>query len=185
MRILGIDVGARGALALICTTACTLALADMPTEIATAGKSVTSPLGVAQAIQAAQPDAIFIEHVTSSPQAGVTSSFQFGRAYGVVLGVAAGTGAPLHPIRPQTWKSKLSVAADKRQAVTRATQLFPCASSSFFGTRGGLMDGRAEAAMVGLFGALNLGAAPQRALRLAEWPAQSELREEKLSVLRL
>ena len=86
MRILGIDVGAKGALALICTTACTLALFDMPTEIATGGKSVTSPLGVAQAIQAAQADAIFIEHVTSSPQAGVTSSFQFGRAYGVVPG---------------------------------------------------------------------------------------------------
>lgn len=173
MKVLGVDVGGKGALALICTATATLALLDMPTEIATGGKSVTSPLGVAQAIQAAAPDAIFIEHVTASPQMGVTSSFQFGRAYGIVLGAAAGVEATLWPVRPAEWKRRLQVPADKRQSVTRATQLLPAAHAEFRGPRGGVVDGRAEAAMVALYGVMTAAALPRAPLKLTPFPASS------------
>ncbi len=165
-RILGIDPGLTGGLALIDTTDWTLSILDMPQEVGKAGRKGVSPTMTAQAIAAAGADYVFCEDVWSSPQAGVASSFAFGRSLGIVLGAAAATSA-LTMIKPTVWKSALQVPRHKNQARARAVQLFPSAASLFARVKD---DGRAEAALIAFWGLLSLKLAPPRPLTLVDWP---------------
>lgn len=169
---MGVDPGAKGALALIDTEAWTLALTDMPTEVVSkGGKLATSPQGMARLIGLTAPDAVFVEEVHAMPGQGTVSMFSFGRAYGIVLGAACGSGCMLWPTPPQVWKTATKTPKDKAMAVTRAQQLFPCAYADFVGPRGGKKDGRAEAALLALYGCLKLQHAPARPFTLAEFPS--------------
>ena len=47
---------------------------------------------------------ICCEQVHSMPNQGVASTFQFGRAVGVITAVCELTRYPLHMVRPQVWK---------------------------------------------------------------------------------
>lgn len=165
-RIIGIDPGAGGGLALIDTDGWTLSVADMPQEVGKAGRKGVSPTLTAQAIAAARANYSFVEDVWSSPQAGVASSFAFGRALGIVLGATAASSA-LTLVRPVVWKSSLQVPKDKNQARARATQLFPAAASLFARVKD---DGRAEAALICFWGLLSLKLTPPRPLTLVPWP---------------
>ena len=170
MKVLGCDPGAQGAFALIDTEACTIALIDMPKEAGTKNREATSAAGVAAILRAAQPDAVFIEEVHSSPQMGVASAFSFGKALGIVHGAAYGRDVMLTPVRPQEWKAKTLTPKDKKQATTRATQLFPSARAAFYGPRGGAYDGRAEAAILAFYGCLFFKQVPTKPLQLIEFP---------------
>jgi hypothetical protein len=59
-------------------------------------------------------------------------------------------------IVPNVWKKALRAPADKDEAVNRAIELFPNSREIFFGPKGGRKDGRAEAAMIALYGCKNL-----------------------------
>jgi len=165
-RVLGIDPGITGAVALIDTTCWTLAVVDMPQEVGKANRKAVSPTMTSQTIAVAGADYAFIEDVWSSPQAGVASSFSFGRSLGIVLGAAAATAA-LTMIRPTVWKSALQVPRDKNQARARAQQLFPAAAGIFSRVKD---DGRAEAALICFHGLLSLKLTPPRPLTLVPWP---------------
>lgn len=166
MKVLGIDPGISGALALIDTTDWTLALVDMPQEVGKASRKAVSPTLTAQTVAAAGADYVFCEDVWSSPQAGVASSFAFGRSLGIVLGAAAATAA-LTMIKPAIWKSALQVPRDKNLARARAQQLFPSAAGQFARAKD---DGRAEAALICFHGLLTLRLTPPRPLTLVQWP---------------
>ena len=170
MKVLGIDPGNSGALALIDTEACTLAVVDMPLEVWTKGRSITSASGLGDILRHVQPDQAFVEHVGVRPGEGAVGAFSFGRGLGRIEGVLATLLAPLWLIRPAEWKGKTNTPADKKQAVTRAEQLFPSAKSVFRGPKGGVKDGRAEAAILAFFGCLKLGMTPSRPLKLVEFP---------------
>lgn len=167
MVILGVDPGITGALALIDTTAWTLAVTDMPQEIGKASRKGVSPTLTSQAISAAGADYSFIEDVWSSPQAGVASSFSFGRSLGIVLGAASASSA-LTLVKPTVWKAGLQVPRDKNQARARAQQLFPSAAKMFARAKD---DGRAEAALICFYGLLSLKLTPPRPLTLVEFPS--------------
>jgi len=55
-------------------------------------------------------------------------------------------------VTPGRWKRFLQCPADKREACLRAEQLFPHDRDKLKGSKGGRSDGKAEAAMVALFG---------------------------------
>lgn len=169
MKILGIDPGTTGALALIDTTMLTLAVTDMPIEGSVKGRNITSSALLFHAISQANPDHIFLEEVHAMKGEGPVGAFSFGRGVGRIEGVSDALAIPRTSVRPQEWKSKLNVKADKDQSTTRASQLFPCAVKVLYGPRGGAKHGRAEAAMLALFGCLKLGIIPNR-LTLAEFP---------------
>jgi crossover junction endodeoxyribonuclease RuvC len=67
----------------------------------------------------------------------------------MIEGVAAGMRIPYSLVIPQTWKKALGVPADKNAARARACQLFPNMASKFARVKD---DGRAEAALIALFG---------------------------------
>ncbi|USN13843.1 ribonuclease H [Brevundimonas phage vB_BpoS-Kabachok] len=167
-RIIGIDPGKNGALALIDTEVWTVAITDMPKEPGKGGKEAVSPAGVARLFDATAPDHVYIEDVWSSPQMGVVSAFNFGRNLGILEGASA-SRAMLTKVRPQEWKTLTKTPKDKNEARRRAMQVFPCAYDLFARVKD---DGRAEAAMIAFYAVLQvLRTAPPQPLTLAEFPS--------------
>lgn len=167
-RIIGVDPGKTGALAVIDTEAWTIAIQDMPQEPGRAGKDAVSPAGVARLFDAAQPDHVYIEDVWSSPQMGVVSAFNFGRNLGILEGACA-SRAILTKVRPQEWKALTKTPKDKNEARRRAMQVFPCAFDLFSRAKD---DGRAEAALICFYAVLQVTrAAPPQPLKLVPFPS--------------
>ena len=169
--IVGIDPGLSGAIALLDPDDATIRIVDMPTnEFATSTKNKTEvdPYGIVAELQQDTVEHVYLEEVFSSPQMGVTSSFNFGEGKGMIRGVLAALGIPLTQVKPQRWKKDMRVPADKKAAVMRASQLIPGAAPLFKGPRGGVYDGRAEAALIALYAAMELGRTPTRPVKIVE-----------------
>lgn len=168
--IAGIDPGNKGAIAFLDPENATLEILDMPTfEYATTRNRVkTDPYGISYAISQFDISDAFVEEVNSSPQMGVVSAFSFGESKGMILGVLAALQVPTTPTKPTQWKKAMRVPADKRATVQRASQLFPAIAHLFKGPRGGIIDGRAEATLIALYGAIELGRSPTSPVTLPE-----------------
>ena len=151
-HILGVDPGATGALALYDRDLNALAVVDMPNALVRVGKArrrQISETWLAAAIATLAPDCAWIERVHALPRQGVTSSFSFGVAYGLVRGVLAALQVPVHLVTPNEWKRALRLGSDKNEARLIAARLFPGNAQQFSRVRD---DGRAEAALLALFG---------------------------------
>jgi crossover junction endodeoxyribonuclease RuvC len=70
---------------------------------------------------------ICMEQVHSMPNQGVSSTFSFGRAVGVISAVCELTRYPVHMVTPQKWKKHFGLTADKNEALELARKLFPAA----------------------------------------------------------
>jgi crossover junction endodeoxyribonuclease RuvC len=68
---------------------------------------------------------ICMEQVHSMPNQGVSSTFSFGRAVGVISAVCELTNYPFHLVSPQKWKKHFGLTADKNEALEKARELFP------------------------------------------------------------
>lgn len=68
---------------------------------------------------------ICCELVHSMPKQGVASTFQFGRAVGVITAVCTLTNYPLHMVSPQKWKKHFHLSSDKGEALDCARMLWP------------------------------------------------------------
>lgn len=147
--ILGIDPGASGAIAFYFPAHPErMAVEDMPIA---AGE--VDAITLAKRIATMAPDLAFLERVNAMPGQGVSSTFKFGRAYGVVLGVMGAAGIPLHLVTPAKWKGHLRLSSDKEQARALALRLFPACSEHFKRKKD---HGRAEAALIARYGAETL-----------------------------
>ena len=73
---------------------------------------------------------ICMEQVHSMPSQGVSSTFAFGRAVGVISAVCELTNYPFHLVTPQRWKKHFGLTADKNEALDKARELFPKAKST-------------------------------------------------------
>lgn len=168
MVILGIDPGNSGALAFLDYEDATISVIDMPTfEFATTkNRTEIDPHTISSELKRHDIEHVYMEEVFSSPQMGVTSAFNFGQGKGMIRGVVAALELPMTQIKPAKWKKDMHVPADKKAAVARASQLMPGAADVFKGPRGGVLDGRAEACLLALYGALELGRNPTKPLRI-------------------
>jgi crossover junction endodeoxyribonuclease RuvC len=83
------------------------------------------------------------------PRDGHVGAFAFGRGFGIIETALAAADLPFSCVRPQVWKKRLGVTADKDQARQRATQLLPRGASLWPLKK---HDGRAEAALIALYG---------------------------------
>lgn len=168
--IIGVDPGNNGALCVLDPENARMRIFDMPVfEFTTTRQRVKiDPYGVAEIVKGQPVAACYMEEVNTSPQMGVVSAGSFMEGKGILLGVFGAMGIPLTQIKPMVWKKQLRVPADKRAAVQRASQLFPDLSSFFKGPRGGVLDGRAEAALLTFFGALELSRTPTAPVQLWE-----------------
>jgi crossover junction endodeoxyribonuclease RuvC len=97
----------------------------------------------------------FVELAGAMPGQGVSGVFAFGKCFGVILGVLAAREIPITLVPPAQWKRALAVPKAKDGARARASQLFPAAAHQW---RLAKHDGRAEAALIALYGLRQLGA---------------------------
>lgn len=159
MRILGIDPGAGGAVALL-EHGNLLNAWDMPAVEVKVGKKLRRrivPAELARIVREAGASHAFLELVNSTPNDGHVQAFSFGKAAGLMEMACAAIGLPYTLVTPGEWKPALRLGSDKRAACARAAQLWP--GHVWFGPRGGPLDGRAEAALLAWYGARRDGLA--------------------------
>ena len=152
MRVLGIDVGLNGAIALV-EDGQLLEVHDMPTvslERNNKTKRMVNAQALALIIRRAKADAAYLERLNAMPGQGVTSMFSMGQSLGVVLGVLAACEVPTTTIPPRTWQKALDVPQGKDGSRYRAAQLFPESADLFKRVKD---DGRSDAALIAAYGA--------------------------------
>lgn len=154
-RILGIDPGISGAIALL-EGRVLVDVFDMPIIETQAGKKkkrrISPEMLVAELEKyAGSIDAAYIEEVHAMPGQGVTSMFTFGEAFGLARGVLAGMKIPTRRVMPATWKRAMRLPQGKDSSRGMAAQLWPSSAAAFKRQRD---DGRAEAALIALWGSL-------------------------------
>jgi crossover junction endodeoxyribonuclease RuvC len=151
MKILGIDPGIHGALALIDivdgATPRLVDVIDVPV-IGTGAKERVNTMLVRDWLAQHKPDHALIERAGSMPKQGVASTFKYARAVGSLETVVACSDIPYSLIEPAVWKKFHHLrGGDKEPSRLRALQLFPNAQASFARK----MDHqRAEAALIAL-----------------------------------
>lgn len=99
-----------------------------------------------------EPRIAVIELVGAMPGQGVSSTFKFGYAAGQIIGVVEALSIPVVWVTPGAWKRSFGLDKDKERARARAIEAFPHLRSSFARKKD---HGRAEAALIGLWGVTN------------------------------
>ncbi len=155
--IVGIDPGLSGALFFIDPHDPTNGESvDLPVHMLARGGKQKRELDIIQLISVLALRRLthaFVEQVGAMPGQGVSGVFAFGKAYGIILGVVAARSIPLTLVSPARWKRALGVPKAKDAARARASQLLPQAAHQWPLRR---HDGRAEAALIALYGARQL-----------------------------
>ncbi len=151
MRVLGIDVGLNGAIALI-VDGQLLEVHDMPTvtlERNNKTKRMVNAQALSLIIRGAKADSAYLERLNAMPGQGVTSMFSMGQSLGVVLGILAACEVPTTTIPPRTWQKALDVPQGKDGSRYRAAQLFPEHADMFSRVKD---DGRSDAVLIAAYG---------------------------------
>jgi crossover junction endodeoxyribonuclease RuvC len=175
--IVGIDPGLSGALFFLNPdNPVTGEAFDIPTHLLTRGgknKREIDIAGLIGILAARRLTHAFVEQVGSMPGQGVSSVFAFGKCFGILLGVLAARSVPLTLVAPVRWKRALNVPKAKDAARARASQLMPQAAHQWPLKK---HDGRAEAALIALYGAHQLGgsAAPPADIFVLSVPQQDD-----------
>ena len=152
MRVLGIDIGLDGAIALI-ENGDLLEVHDMPTvtlERNNKSKRMVNAAELARLIRQAAPGCAYLERLNAMPGQGVTSMFSMGQSLGVVLGILAALDIPTTTIPPRTWQRALDVPQGKDGSRYRAAQLFPAHAELFKRVKD---NGRSDSALIAAYGA--------------------------------
>lgn len=150
-RIIGIDVGLNGAIAMMRGETLT-GIVDMPTVSLTRNGVAKRQISIPELIAILdefKPEEAYIEKVFARSGQGVTSVFSFGRSLGAIEGVIAARSIKATLITPQTWQKAMGVSGGKDGARARAMELFPH-NVEYFKLK--KHDGRADAALIACWG---------------------------------
>ena len=152
-RILGIDPGVRGGLALVeindGAAPQLLEAIDIPVTGVSAKERV-DVLAIRAWVMAHQPQHAYIERAQALPKQGASSGFKYGRATGAIDAAIACCEIPITIVEPAVWKKFHHLrGGDKEGARQRALQLFPSAHALLARKRD---HQRAEAALIALYG---------------------------------
>ncbi len=169
MKIIGIDPGLSGALALL--NAEGLTVFDVPAVKARRGRGreVLWPEVARWVDNVASESHInhaVIEAVGAMPKQGVSSMFKFGYVCGGLHVAMAMSFIPVTFVTPAQWKRDMGLPKGKDAARARAMELFPRHSGLFVRKKD---DGRAEAALIALWGRRSLAAGMTSPSSLRAW----------------
>ena len=153
MRILGVDPGGSGALALL--EGSEIRVADMPVFKVRRGKSDKPELdvhGLSAILDDWRPEACFFERVFGMTDQSAPAAFNFGRIAGAAEAIVKTAGARFEFVAPHVWKKALKIRG-KDDARAIATNLWPSAAGEF---RRKMDQDRAEAALIAEYGRMQL-----------------------------
>jgi crossover junction endodeoxyribonuclease RuvC len=155
MKILGVDPGVRGGLAIVeLNNGAAPQLVDaIDIEVTGVGaKERVDAIALRTWIERHRPDHAVIERAQAMPKQGASSGFKYGRAVGAIEAAVALCRIPLTIIEPSMWKKFHSLRGGEKEASRqRALQLFPTAHALLARKRD---HGRAEAALIALIGGI-------------------------------
>ena len=155
MSVLGVDIGATGAIALLSDQGELIDVFDMPTlhDGPKNRRTVNAPL-LAEIVYKSHATRAYVERVGPRPMEGAVGAFAFGDAKGVVRGCLAAAAIPVVFIMPAQWKRVVDIPPGKGMkdmARSIAINRWPGQADKF---KRVCDDGRAEAALIGLAGLL-------------------------------
>ena len=130
MRIIGIDPGLSGAIAIL-EDSKIKELFDMP--VMPDGKKNKRQLNSAflvkllkENIESLENTVMVVEQVNAMPGQGVTSMFNFGQTFGAIKGICAALGLPIFLVRPAKWKKHFELINSTKDASrTKAIEMYP------------------------------------------------------------
>ena len=130
MKIIGIDPGLSGAIAIL-DNAKVLNIFDIP--VMTEGKKNKRQLNSALLVSLLKENiknneevAVVVEQVNAMPGQGVTSMFNFGQTFGAIKGICAALGLPIFFVRPSKWKKHFElINSSKDSSRTKVIEMYP------------------------------------------------------------
>ena len=133
MRIIGIDPGLSGAIAILDDSKIK-ELFDMP--VMPDGKKNKRQLNSALLVKLINDNiknlentVMVVEQVNAMPGQGVTSMFNFGQTFGAIKGICAALGLPIFFVRPAKWKKHFELINSAKDASrTKAIEMYPAIS---------------------------------------------------------
>lgn len=127
MNICGIDPGLKGGLAILDNGK----VYGYPMPLS--GKDI-NVMAIVELLRSHRVDLVICEQVHAMPakgmngkNQGITSTFTFGKGYGMVLGAVMASGIPLELVTPQKWKSVTlqGTAKDKDAMIAFCRRRYP------------------------------------------------------------
>ena len=131
MKIIGIDPGLSGAIAIL-ENKKVLKFFDMP--VMSEGKKNKRQLNSAQLVNILRENinsnneeiSVVVEQVNAMPGQGVTSMFNFGQTFGAIKGVCAALRLPIYFVRPSKWKKHFELINSSKDASrTKVIEMYP------------------------------------------------------------
>lgn len=153
MTIIGIDPGLKGAVAII-TYQNNIVLYNVP--LLDGQYHIPEMADIIESWSVTNPSThAFIEKVGAMPKQGVVSMFNFGKGFGIWLGILGTLKIPYTLVTPQAWKKAMMEGMrNKDDSRLRACQLFPKESLQFARKKD---VGRADALLIAEYGRRILG----------------------------
>ena len=135
MKIIGIDPGLSGAIAILENNR-VLDVFEMP--VMAEGKKNKRQLNSAQLVKLLKNNisknedvSVVVEQVNAMPGQGVTSMFNFGQTFGAIKGVCAALELPIFFVRPSKWKKHFElINSSKDSSRTKAIEMYPSLSNN-------------------------------------------------------
>ena len=157
--ILGIDIGACGAIAMLGLAGELLDVVDMPVlNDGPSGRRAVNPPLLAEIVFKSHASKAYVELVGARPGEGAVGAFAFGRSRGVVEGVLGACAVPAAHIAPASWKRAVGLPAGRQGAKdaarSEAIKRWPAKAALFARVKD---DGRAEAALIAVAGLMREG----------------------------
>jgi crossover junction endodeoxyribonuclease RuvC len=153
MKILGIDPGIYGGLAIVELDGGIATLVDaidIPVH-GTKAKERVDAAAICAFIIKHKPAHAYIERGQAMPKQGASSGFKYGRAVGAIESTVLCCATPMTIVEPSVWKKAHGLrGGDKEAGRQRALMLFPAAHALLTRKKD---HGRAEAALIALAGA--------------------------------
>jgi hypothetical protein len=149
VRVVGVDPGGFGALALLTKEG--LTVTDMPVFMVRRGKSDKPELDVHQLIDLLamwQPDVCYFEQIGGQTDQSAPAAFNFGRITGACEALVKSCGAKFVSVTPLKWKRAMNIRG-KDDARAMATNTWPANAQDFRLKKH--LD-RAEAALLAEYG---------------------------------
>jgi len=140
MRLLGIDPGKQGALAVLDAAEWHVTAHDMPDTI-DGRRELLSAIG--------KVSVAWVERPFYPPKIGVRHVATIAEGFGILQACLAFAGVPTRFVEPSAWKKALRLSADKAASRQLASLTWPDDADQW---RLAKQDGRAEAALIALYG---------------------------------
>lgn len=157
MKIIGIDPGKSGALALFDSEVGRhgeiTQIWDMPWQwvrVSGEPRKAVCAVGIQRTLLESEATHAVIEKVGGLPGQSGSASFTFGFGVGLVHASAIALAMVIENPSPMLWKAKMRAPKNKNAARARATEMLPHARHWWPNVG---HDGRAEAALLALYGA--------------------------------